>query len=127
MRLVGLPRTTMDWDVYVPPRDEENFRKINAALKNELDMPVVPLGPQGENFVQTYQLQWGILQFYLLVPGLPSFEEAERSAVVVTQEGVTVKRLNGKMLLATKLASGRGRDEVDLKFLRALEAAGNLN
>lgn len=43
IRLHGLPRFSMDWDFFVPPRDDENFRKIGVALGTELDVAVEPL------------------------------------------------------------------------------------
>ena len=44
MRLAGMPRFSMDWDFFIPPRDEENFARLNDVLKEELDVPLVPLG-----------------------------------------------------------------------------------
>src|SRR5689334_4175338 len=63
MQLIGMPRMTIDWDLFIPPRDLENFRMLNAALEEERDIEVVPLGPNGEHFIQTFQTQWAILQF----------------------------------------------------------------
>ena len=60
MRLYGMPRFSMDWDFFIPPHDEENFKRLNALLERELDVPLVPLGTRGENFIQTYQTRWGI-------------------------------------------------------------------
>ena len=77
MRLYGMPRFSMDWDFFIPPRDEENFKRLNELLEHELDAPLVPLGTRGENFIQTYQTRWGILQFHLGLPGVPRFDEAE--------------------------------------------------
>jgi predicted nucleotidyltransferase component of viral defense system len=54
MRLAGMPRFSMDWDFYIPPRDGGNFDRLNKLLENELDAPLVPFGPAGENFIQTY-------------------------------------------------------------------------
>jgi hypothetical protein len=70
MQLAGMPRYTMDWDFFIPPRDEQNFLKLNQVLEAELDMPLVPLGPAGENFIQTCQTRWGVLQFHLGLPGV---------------------------------------------------------
>lgn len=77
MRLTGMPRFSMDWDFFIPPRDENNLTKLNEILKEELDVPLVALGLRGENFIQTYQTRWGILQFHLGLPGVPRFDEAE--------------------------------------------------
>ena len=65
MRLIGMPRFSMDWDFFIPPHDERNFTKLNEILKDELDVPLVALGARGENFIQTYQTSQGILQFHL--------------------------------------------------------------
>ncbi len=44
MRLEGMPRFSMDWDFYIPPRDLENIQKINTILEGELDLTLLPLG-----------------------------------------------------------------------------------
>jgi hypothetical protein len=46
MRLSGMPRFSMDWDFYIPPRDLRNLARLNSLLESELDVPPVPLGPQ---------------------------------------------------------------------------------
>ncbi len=61
MRLFGMPRYSMDWDFLIPPRDAQNFSKLNDVLDAEFDVPLEMLGPNGENFVQTYQTRWGVL------------------------------------------------------------------
>jgi hypothetical protein len=50
MRLWGMPRFSMDWDLFIPPRDAENFARLNALLAEELDLPLIPLGPEGQHF-----------------------------------------------------------------------------
>jgi len=70
-----MPRYSMDWDFFIPPRDERNFTRLNDLLGEELGEPLLPLGPRGENFLQTFQTRWGVLQFHLGVPGLPRFDE----------------------------------------------------
>jgi hypothetical protein len=127
MRLAGMPRFTMDWDLFIPPRDTRNFARLNAALADELDLPVVPLGPHGEDFIQTYQTRWGIVQFHLGLPGVPRFEEAERQAVVRQSEtGTPVPCLSGPHLLAAKRAANRPQDQADIEFLLELERLGKL-
>lgn len=32
MRLLGLPRFSMDWDFFIPPRDEDNLRPRRGVL-----------------------------------------------------------------------------------------------
>lgn len=89
MRLTGMPRFSMDWDFFIPPRDEKNFARLNEILKDELDVPLVVLGSRGENFIQTCQTSRGILQFHLGLPGVPRFDEAEKAAVIRHSEQET--------------------------------------
>lgn len=127
MRLAGMPRFSMDWDFFIPPRDEENFARLNALLVEELDVPVVPLGPRGENFIQTYQTRWGVVQFHLGLPGVPPFDDAERRAVIRQNEmGTPVPCLSGPHLLAAKQAANRPQDQADIEFLSELQRLGKL-
>jgi len=127
MRLMGMPRYSMDWDFFVPPKDMDNFAKLNALLQEDLDEALVPLGPRGENFIQTYQTQWGVLQFHLGLPGVPRFDEAEKRAVVrLSENGIPVKCLCGSDLLAAKKAADRPQDQADIEFLTELDRLGKL-
>jgi hypothetical protein len=120
MRLEGMPRFSMDWDLYIPPTDQANIDLINRLLEDELDMPLLPRGPAGENFVQTYQTSGGILQFHLGGPGLPRFEEAEGRAVSrVNEHGTAIRCLATADLLASKRAANRPVDQADILFLEA--------
>ena len=110
MRLAGMPRFSMDWDLFIPPRDEANVARLNALLADELDAPLVTLGPAGENFIQTYQTRWGVLQFHLGLPGVPKFDEVEREAVIRRNEfGTPIPCLSGPHLLAAKRAAKTAR------------------
>ena len=123
VRLHGVPRFSMDWDLFIPPRDEANFEAIHKALPEDLDLDLLPLGERGENVIQTYQTRYGIVQFHLAVPGLPNFDDAERRAVRITDEdGVPVTCIRADDLLSAKLASNRPQDQQDIAFLRALLA-----
>lgn len=119
VRLEGMPRFSMDWDIFIPNRDEENMRIINEVLADELDLPLIPIGPRGENLIQTYQTRWGIVQFHLAVAGIPSFEAAEKRSVEhVDENGVKIKTVSLEDLIASKDAAERPQDQVDLEFLR---------
>ena len=127
MRLLGMPRFSMDWDLFIPPRDEDNLSRLNGVLADELDTPLVSIGPRGENFVQTYQTRWGVLQFHLGLPGVPRFESAESAAITrATENGTPVKCLCGRHLLAAKEAANRPQDQADIEFLQELSKAGKL-
>lgn len=119
IRLEGMPRFSMDWDLYIPGHDAENLDLLNKILEDELDMPLLPLGPKGENFIQTYQTRFGILQFHLGGVGLPPFDEAEKRKVVrALEDGTPIACLSGGDLLAAKLAANRPQDQSDILFLR---------
>jgi len=127
IRLKGMPRFSMDWDFFIPPRDHENLTRINEVLGEALDLPLVPLGPRGENFIQTYQTLWGIMQFHLGAPGLPKFDEAERDAIIHhTESGTPVKCVSGRHLLASKRAANRPQDQLDIQFLEEKHKGGTL-
>ncbi len=121
IRLHGLPRFSMDWDLFIPARDQTNLERLASALDPELDVELLPLGPRGENVIQTYQTRWGILQFHLAVPGLPSFAEAEKRSVLRKDEdGTSVRCLGARDLLASKRATNRPQDQQDILFLEQL-------
>ncbi len=114
----GMPRFTLDWDIFVPPFDQENFDKINAALADELDMDLEPMDVQtGEGFVQTFQTTAGVIQFHLAPPGLPKFAIVEERAVIHEFCGVPVKYLCLDDLLSSKQAVARDKDADDILFL----------
>ena len=119
VRLEGMPRFSMDWDVFIPNKDVENMQRINDLLVDELDMPLVHIGAHGENLIQTYQTQWGIIQFHLAVVGIHSFDEAEEHAIVhAAENGVNVKTFSLDDLIASKEAVGRPQDLEDAEFLK---------
>lgn len=128
MRLTGMPRFSMDWDFFIPPRDEKNLAKLNEILQDEIDVPLVALGSHGENFIQTYQTRWGILQFHLGLPGVPRFDEAERVAIIRhSEQGTPVNCLSGVHLLAAKRAADRPQDQADIAFLEELQRLGKIS
>lgn len=119
VRLHGLPRFSLDLDLLVPPRDARNFEKLNRAMGPWLGEPVVPLGNQGENFVQTFQTPCGVVQFHLGLPGIASMEAAEADAATLSMEnGTPCRVLSARDLLRSKEAVGRDQDQLDIEFLR---------
>lgn len=121
IRLHGLPRFSMDWDFFIPARDQANLGLITRALAPELDVDLLPLGPRGENLIQTYQTCWGILQFHLAVPGLSSFDEVNQRAVVLkTEDGESIRCISAPDLLASKRAVNRPQDQQDIAYLEEL-------
>jgi len=127
IRLEGFPRFSMDWDVLIPPHDADNIARINALLEDELDYPLEPLGPCGENFIQTYQTRWGILKFHLGATGLAKFDTLESRAVERQLSGrIVAKCICGTDLLESKRATHRAADAEDIEFLEAKQQAGLL-
>ena len=127
MRLTGMPRYSMDWDFFIPPQDPVNFTRLNDLLGEELGEPILPMGEHGENFLQTFQTRWGVLQFHLGVPGLPKFDLAEAASLNrLTESGTPVKCVSGLHLLASKQAAARPQDQLDIQFLLELQRAGRL-
>lgn len=120
----GMPRFTLDWDLFIPPRDEANFERINTVLGKELEIPLVPFDPMtGEVFVQTYQTQYGIIQFHQVLPGLPKFDIVEKRSVIHDYRGIPVKYLCLDDLLSSKLAVARDKDSDDILFLQMKKEA----
>ena len=118
MRQHGMPRFTLDWDIFVPPLDQDNFDRINAALENILDMKLEKLDVgTGAGFVQTFQTDAGIIQFHLSPPGLPKFSLVEARSITCDYHGIPVKYLNLDDLLSSKQASARDKDSDDILFL----------
>ena len=70
------------------------------------------MGAKGENFVQTFQTPFGVLQFHLAVPGMASFEEAESTAVQLSlEDGTSCRVLSVQSLLQTKQAAADPRPD----------------
>jgi hypothetical protein len=121
LRLLGMPRFTMDWDFMIPKRDTANIEKINRLLAGILDFPLEDIGEKGENFIQTYQTPFGIIQFHLLALGFKTFEEAEENKIVLNLSGnLQANCLSPKYLLKEKKAVCRGKDTDDILFLENL-------
>ena len=115
----GMPRFTMDWDIFIPPKDPENFIKINEALADDIDMDVEPFDPAtGEGFVQTFQTIYGIVQFHQAPIGLPKFDVVELQSVIHEYNGVPVRYLCLDDLLKSKMAVNRDKDADDILFLQ---------
>jgi hypothetical protein len=90
-------------------------------------LPLLPLGARGENFIQTYQTRWGILQFHLGLPGVSRYDEEEQHARIrYSEHGTPVKCLSGIQLLAAKRTANRPQDQADILFLEELQRLGKL-
>lgn len=112
--LLGYPAVTQDVDVYLP-KDRDNAGKVLAAL-SELNFAVSPEVREkilvGADFVQ---LKDGPFDLDLIhgPDGIESFATAKARRVV--QDGFPVANLRD--IIASKRASGRQKDLLDLHLL----------
>lgn len=121
VRLMGMPRYSMDWDIFIPGKDIENINKINDVLGDILDMELEPLGDRGQNFVQTFQTFLGILQFHLAPIAMPPFLEAEKKSVVFwSEDGIAIRCISTEDLYNCKKKIHRSKDEDDIQYLKSL-------
>jgi len=112
--LLGYPGTTQDVDVF-PEKSEENGQRIVEALETldfELDEATRGEIIRGKDFVQ---LKNGPFDLYLIFApdGIESFAEAKSRAV--QEDILPVANLRG--IIASKKASGRMKDRLDLHLL----------
>lgn len=120
----GMPRFTLDWDLFIPPDDPNNIAEINAALADEIDIEIEPYDIKtGTGFIQTFQTSGGVIQFHFAPPGLSSFTDVERNAVTHKYAGIPIKYLCLGDLLKSKLASARDKDSDDILFLKTKQQA----
>jgi hypothetical protein len=112
--LLGYPGTTQDVDVF-PARSPENGRRIVAALRKldfemsaELEHKIVA----GNDFVQIKTGPFDV-DLVFAPDGIGSFAEAKARGVT---EGI-FQVANLRDIIASKRASGRKKDEIELPLL----------
>lgn len=112
--LLGYPGTTQDVDIF-PERSPENGRRIVAALQSvgfeiaaELEREIV----RGKDFVQIKSGPFDVDLVYA-PDGIASFEEASARGLT---EGI-FRVANLRDIIASKRASGRDKDKVELEML----------
>jgi hypothetical protein len=114
--LLGYPSTTQDVDVY-PRKDEENGRRIVAALKDlgftvdaQLEQEII----RGKDFVQIKSGPFDI-DLVFAPDGIESYDEAKSRMDTTT--GFPV--LNIRDIIASKRAARRAKDAIELPLLEA--------
>ena len=117
--LLGFPGTTQDVDVF-PARSADNGRRIVAALRKigfevgpELEREIVA----GKDFVQIKTGPFDV-DLVFAPDGIPSFAEAKVRGLT---EGI-FRVANLRDIIASKAASGRQKDLVDLPLLESFQA-----
>jgi hypothetical protein len=117
--LLGFPGTTQDVDVF-PARSAENGQRIVAALRKigfevsvELEREIVA----GKDFVQIKTGPFDV-DLVFAPDGIPSFAQAKARGLT---EGI-FRVANLRDIIASKAASGRQKDLVDLPLLEVFRA-----
>ncbi len=112
--LLGFPFVTQDVDVFAD-RTPENGRRIVKALKkvgfalgNDLESALIA----GKDFVQIKAEPFDV-DVIFAPDGISSFSEAKSRAIMV--EGFKIANLRD--IIASKRASGREKDLLDLEYL----------
>jgi hypothetical protein len=123
----GIPRATRDIDFWIDPEAENAMRVWEALLRFG-----APLGALGisERDVRTpgTVLQFGVIpnriDLMTSISGLDRFADAWERRVMTELGDVAVPVLSLEDLRATKRASGRKRDLLDLEMLDELDSRG---
>jgi len=117
--LLGFPGTTQDVDVF-PARSADNGRRIVAALRKigfEVGPELAGEIVAGKDFVQIKTGPFDV-DLVFAPDGIPSFAEAKARGLT---EGI-FRVANLRDIIASKAASGRQRDLVDLPLLESFRA-----
>jgi hypothetical protein len=112
--LLGFPGSTQDVDLFVE-RSVENGERIVRALRRagfELEDALADAIRRGRDFVQIKNGPFDV-DLVFAPDGIPSFAEAKERAV--DAEGFPVANLRD--IIASKRASGREKDMLDLPLL----------
>lgn len=112
--LLGYPATTQDVDLF-PKKSEENCRRLVSALREigfqlseEIEAKII----KGADFVQINQDPFD-LDLIFAPDGIESFEKAKERMLKVDEFPIA----NIRDIIASKKASGREKDLVDLPLL----------
>ncbi len=112
--LLGYPSTTQDVDLF-PRKDAENGRRIVAALR-ELDFEIIDeIADKIIKGVDFVQIKTGPFDLNLVFApdGIESFAEAKKRMLII--ENFPVAHIRD--IIASKKASGREKDLIDLPLL----------
>ncbi len=112
--LLGYPSTTQDVDLF-PKKSEENCRRLILALKEigfKLSAGIEDQILRGVDFVQINQDPFD-LDLIFAPDGIESFEKAQERMILI--EGFPIANIRD--IIASKRASGREKDYVDLPLL----------
>jgi hypothetical protein len=117
--LLGYPGTTQDVDIF-PERSPENGRRIVNALRSigfEINPEVERGIVKGNDFVQIKDGPFDV-DLVFAPDGISSFAEAKVRGL---QEGI-FQVANLRDIIASKRATGRKKDEIELPLLESFRA-----
>jgi hypothetical protein len=117
--LLGFPGTTQDVDIF-PARSAENGRRIVAALRQigfDIPPPLEAAIVAGKDFVQIKTGPFDV-DLVFAPDGIASFEAARSRGL---REGI-FPVANLRDIIASKRASGRQKDQLDLPLLESFRA-----
>ena len=119
----GHPRATGDIDIWVKP-DKSNSEKVYSALA-KFGAPLEQV--QIDEFsTEGIIFQIGVIprriDIITKIDGV-SYEEADEDKINVEIEGLEIPMLSLEKLIKNKMATGREKDELDLKALRKMKKA----
>jgi hypothetical protein len=121
----GIPRATRDIDFWIDP-ETENAKRVWSALLR-FGAPLEALGiTEGDVRKPGMVLQFGVvpnrIDLMTSLSGIDGFAEAWERRVMTELGDVAVPVLSLEDLRATKRASGRKRDLLDLEMLDELDS-----
>jgi len=114
----GYPRATGDIDIWVKPNNI-NSKKLYKALARF----GAPLGQiQTDEFsTEGIIFQIGVIprriDIITKIDGV-TYEEADEDKIIVETEGLKIPVISLEKFIRNKMATGRERDELDIKILR---------
>ncbi|MDF3059219.1 MAG: hypothetical protein K0R17_3434 [Rariglobus sp.] len=136
--LHGVERVTMDIDlsVHMTPENLGRFIDVMAALKLKPRVPISPAALLDPGFIRMMIEEKHALVFSFLDPDRPirhvdmflvadlAYESLLPDSDQVEVEGISVRIINRRRLLAIKLAitPPRPKDTLDIEFLRRYES-----
>lgn len=121
--LRGYSRSTGDMDIWVN-KTTSNFKSLIKAI-TEFGLPVIAV-PEEKFFSEQFDVfSFGrppfAIELLTALKGISSFEEAYELSTVERSDGVEVRVIHLKHLIASKEAASRHKDKNDIENLPSLD------
>jgi len=132
--LLGSVRSTFDLDILVEMTDDNLANIVNILKKNgyRVKQPVDPTGianretrrdwieNKGMKAFNFYK-EDGLKEVDLIIESPVSFEEAKKSAIVMTVDEISLPVISIDNLIKMKEAAGRDMDKLDVEELKKIK------